>query len=390
MSSTPSVRLFNGRAVNRLDVLAELNVGQSDANPNYVKLTGGETGGGPTLAAFGSDVSVPITIAARADSTVNLHSNGNLSAEFYAPSNAVNAFSFSAAATGQAVAIRTAGTDTNRSILIAPAGTGTLTVTSAASFQGAVTLSGPPTSGLHAATKAYVDAVVVDASGLDLSDYVEKAGSTMTGALTLSGAPTAALHAATKQYVDDSTSSFSTNYLAKSGGTMTGFITLHADPTSALHAATKQYVDDIAGTGGVTSVAGKTGDVVLESADVTDFEPEVKALISWEAGLYVKGRPDSGGVLVRHEMRQPIRFETDLNNWAVNAGVAANATSVFSVRKNNVEFATITINAAATTESSMTGTQTDFASGDLLTIIAPTPQDDTLADFGITMNGVRL
>lgn len=60
---------------------------------------------------------------------------------------------------------------------------------------GALTLSGAPTSALHAATKAYVDSI-------DLSSRVAKAGDTMTGALTLSGAPTNALHAATKAYVD--------------------------------------------------------------------------------------------------------------------------------------------------------------------------------------------
>jgi len=37
-----------------------------------------------------------------------------------------------------------------------------------------------------------------------------------------------------------------TNYVNKAGDTMTGYLTLNADPSSPLHAATKQYVDNIA------------------------------------------------------------------------------------------------------------------------------------------------
>jgi hypothetical protein len=105
---------------------------------------------------------------------------------------------------------------------------------------GALTLFGAPTSSLHAATKAYVDAVTTS-----LSAYLLKSGGTMTGALTLSGAPTASLHAATKAYVD-AVSSALANYLLKSGGTMTGYLTLNGAPTASLHAATKAYVDGLA------------------------------------------------------------------------------------------------------------------------------------------------
>jgi hypothetical protein len=82
--------------------------------------------------------------------------------------------------------------------------------------------------------------------------FVKKSGDTMTGLLTLSGAPTTGLHAATKNYVDGLVAPRATwDYVnqqdalrvAKSGDTLSGFLTLHADPTSAMHAATKQYVD---------------------------------------------------------------------------------------------------------------------------------------------------
>ena len=47
-----------------------------------------------------------------------------------------------------------------------------------------------------------IDALEAFEDTVDISLYVEKAGSTMTGFLTLSGDPTAQMHAATKQYAD--------------------------------------------------------------------------------------------------------------------------------------------------------------------------------------------
>jgi len=47
-----------------------------------------------------------------------------------------------------------------------------------------------------------VDDLEAFKDSVDVSLYVEKAGSTMTGFLTLSGNPTAEMHAATKQYAD--------------------------------------------------------------------------------------------------------------------------------------------------------------------------------------------
>jgi microcystin-dependent protein len=70
---------------------------------------------------------------------------------------------------------------------------------------------------------------------------VAKAGDTMTGPLTLPGSPSSGLHAATKAYTD-AADALKVN---KAGDTMTGPLTLPADPTAALHAATKQYIDGL-------------------------------------------------------------------------------------------------------------------------------------------------
>jgi hypothetical protein len=69
---------------------------------------------------------------------------------------------------------------------------------------------------------------------------VPLAGGTMTGHLTLSGAPTSSLHAATKAYVD---ANAITGAVELTGGTMSGPLVLSGEPTQSLQAAPKAYVD---------------------------------------------------------------------------------------------------------------------------------------------------
>ncbi|MBX3543237.1 tail fiber domain-containing protein [Chelatococcus sp.] len=135
---------------------------------------------------------------------------------------------------------------------------------------GALTLSGNPSSNMHAATKQYVDTAD--------SNLMPKSGGTFTGQIVLPGPPSNDLQAATKKYVDDKVAANSgsggvsqgyvdqgdansrlytdnkvqalqaqlpntANFLAKAGDTMTGFLTLVGNPANNLHAAPKQYVD---------------------------------------------------------------------------------------------------------------------------------------------------
>jgi len=119
---------------------------------------------------------------------------------------------------------------------------------------GPLTLSGAPTAALHAATKAYVDAVD--------NAKVNRAGDTMTGALTLPGAPTATNHAATKGYVDTEVGT----RVAKTGDTMTGPLTLPGAPTATNHAATKGYVDTEVGTRVAKAGDTMTGDLIISKS----------------------------------------------------------------------------------------------------------------------------
>ena len=54
---------------------------------------------------------------------------------------------------------------------------------------------------------------------------------------------------------------------------------------------------------------------------------------------------------------------------------------MFSIQKNGTQFLTATVAASGTT-ATFSSSQTDFAAGDVLKVVAPATADATLADIG--------
>lgn len=141
------------------------------ANASYLSLTVGGAGYGAYLnsSVTGTGTQYPI----------GFRTGGLVQAQINHTASAVNYLTLTGSATTTAVAIGAAGTDTNISINLTPKGAGGVIITT-----GALTLSGDPTSALHAATKQYVDNM---ATGLDFKASVRVA---TTGNITLSGTQT--------------------------------------------------------------------------------------------------------------------------------------------------------------------------------------------------------
>lgn len=86
----------------------------------------------------------------------------------------------------------------------------------------------------------------------------------------------------------------------------------------------------------------------------------------------------------------PVGFElhVGLPGSVARARAASTGNSVFLIQKNGGNIGTITFSAATTGVFSLP-TQTPFAIGDLLEIVAPAVHDATLADLRITIAAVQ-
>lgn len=104
---------------------------------------------------------------------------------------------------------------------------------------------------------------------------------------------------------------------------------------------------------------------------------------SVEFSTFAAGILTDGEILIRHVITIPCTFPLNLVGSDIDADVAATGSSVFSVKKNGVEFATATI-AAAGTSATFAGPQTAFVAGDVLTVTAPATADATLADVSLS------
>ena len=109
----------------------------------------------------------------------------------------------------------------------------------------------------------------------------------------------------------------------------------------------------------------------------------------YDVGGTIVGIPSSDMVMLRYPMPRAVSFPKNLVGSLAVSGVAASASAAFSIRKNGVQFATMTFGAGLTT-AVFVGTATSFAARDVLTIMAPNTPDTTLADLGFSLAGTRL
>jgi hypothetical protein len=167
---------------------------------------------------------------------------------------------------------------------------------------------------------------------------------------------------------------------------------------SALEALDLRVValEDAPGGGGASTVADLTdGPGALTGHEYQGVRVAAGGAVleyvdrPWEGSVFVDGLPEAGEVLIRHAVAGPIRVAAGLTGWRFSGAANATGSAVFSVRKNGVEFGTITVAAGTATGAMAAATATDFAGGDVLSVEAPGTQDATLASFSITAYGVR-
>jgi hypothetical protein len=109
----------------------------------------------------------------------------------------------------------------------------------------------------------------------------------------------------------------------------------------------------------------------------------------YDIAAWASARPDSGETLLQMVMPTTVTFSAGLTQSQAKAGIAATSSSVFSLQKNGVQFATVTFAASGTVGTFVCASDTVFSAGDIFTVITPNPRDATLANVSLTVTGFR-
>lgn len=104
---------------------------------------------------------------------------------------------------------------------------------------------------------------------------------------------------------------------------------------------------------------------------------------------FYPGVPSASAIVTRVPVARAVTFPSGLTGSIAKSRVAATAQKIFDVQKNGVSVGSITFAAGATTATFTVASAITLAAGDLLSIIAPSTADTTLADVGIVLAGTR-
>jgi hypothetical protein len=110
----------------------------------------------------------------------------------------------------------------------------------------------------------------------------------------------------------------------------------------------------------------------------------------YELTMFLSGVIGSNERIFKHAARRSFTFPAGMATSGLHATTAATASTVFSLRKNGSEFATITVAPAGTSGTLASASGASFVSGDVLEVFGPAPADLTLADVSISLIGTKV
>jgi hypothetical protein len=109
----------------------------------------------------------------------------------------------------------------------------------------------------------------------------------------------------------------------------------------------------------------------------------------YDVGAMIAGVPDASAVCLRYKFPREVTFAAGLAPSQGVADIAATADADFDIQLNGVSVGTMTFAAAATDATFDMVSETVFDAGDVLTVIAPSSPDATLADISFVLAGSR-
>ncbi len=140
----------------------------------------------------------------------------------------------------------------------------------------------------------------------------------------------------------------------------------------------------VTGKGAANGYAGLDATGKVPNAQLPDYAAQL-----YLVHAFVPGRPANGALVTAILPSVAAHFAAALTGSRAKAGVAATASTVFSVKKNGTQVGTITFGVGGTAGTFAAAAQIDLTTADELTVEAPAAADATLADIRITLHGTR-
>jgi hypothetical protein len=183
------------------------------------------------------------------------------------------------------------------------------------------------------------------------------------------------------------------NFLLRLIGTPAADFTLtlpDGKRVAAIHNTTAKAVTVRTTTLGAT-VSLRAGELMIVASRGTNLVALAASAVGglYDIGLFIPGQPAASAMVFQFVVPRAIGFPVNLVGSLAKAGTAATSAAAFTLRKNGSNFGSIDFAAGSAMATFMLAGGAVFTAGDVLEILAPSPQDATLADVSITLMASR-
>lgn len=162
----------------------------------------------------------------------------------------------------------------------------------------------------------------------------------------------------------------------------------------AVHNADTTYDLTVQSDNPGSTVVLEPGQSVLIYQDFEDMYAltvpgSIATTAPYDVGVFIPGAPADGGIVMKFSAVRELDFPDDFAGALCDVGTVPTSTAVFSVELNGVAIGSISIDTGGVATFATTGGAVALTVGDVLAIIAPSPQDATLADVNFNFIGTR-
>ena len=116
-------------------------------------------------------------------------------------------------------------------------------------------------------------------------------------------------------------------------------------------------------------------------------QPASTTPAKYDLALSITGKPSASASVLNFCVVDPFTMPSNLVGSVAKSITASTGTAVFTITKNGTEIGSITFSAGSTDGVFTFATAQTFQIGDFIRISAPSTQDSTLANIGITLKG---